>query len=99
MIPENVMVWIAGVFPLMSFLMGFGFQYVMKRAWIPTILVFGITLMSMLVWFTMYFWPWLLLYLILCWTGCWAGASTREWVSKRKGEEAFIKESANVSRR
>lgn len=81
---NDVMSFVAGWFPLLSFVLGGAMYYFWRRAWIPTILVFCIPLLVFLFTFSMSFWSWLLLYLFLCWLGCWAGHSLKAWRARAR---------------
>lgn len=83
MIPSNVMLYIAGVFPLLSFVVAFIIYYYFKRTWVATVVVLGGTLAALLIWFTMKFWSWLLMYLFICWLGCWAAYHAGKWRESR----------------
>ncbi|WP_026963441.1 hypothetical protein [Alicyclobacillus pomorum] len=72
MVPEHSMAWIAGVFPLLSIIIPFALYYWLQRAWICTLVILAGTLAALAFVFTFHFWPWLLLYLFLCWLACWA---------------------------
>lgn len=74
--PVNAMSWIAAWFPLLSFAVGFVLYALIKRAWVATLLVFGATFGAMWRWFDLRFWPWLLMYLFLCWFGSWVAHYT-----------------------
>ncbi len=69
--PENAMAWIAGWFPLLSFVVSFLLYYWKRRAWICTVVTFVPTFAAMWFVFTLHFWPWLLLYVFLSWLACW----------------------------
>jgi ABC-type Mn2+/Zn2+ transport system permease subunit len=71
--PADTMLWIAALFPIVSFVIGLVFYALWRNAWIPTVLVL-IGLFAVL-WFlfSIKFWPWILLYVFLTWIGCWAG--------------------------
>ncbi|GMA49482.1 hypothetical protein GCM10025857_08390 [Alicyclobacillus contaminans] len=81
MVPDHAMVWIAGVIPLLSLVIPFGLYWWLQRVWIPTLVVAVGTVAAMATVFTFHFWPWLLLYLFLCWFACWAARMTkdRQW--------------------
>lgn len=85
MVPDNVMTFIAGWFPLLSFVIPFIMYYYIKRTWLASIVVLGATLAALLIWFSMKFWSWLLLYLFICWVGCWAAHHARKWREARRG--------------
>ncbi|MCL6453636.1 MAG: hypothetical protein K6T78_08430 [Alicyclobacillus sp.] len=73
--PGSVMNWIAGWIPLLVILASVClYRFWTRRAWavaVASILSFGLPMVAMLLWFTMKFWPWLLLYLFLSWLSCW----------------------------
>lgn len=82
--PTHVMLWIAAVFPILSFVVGGLLYFLTRNGWVPTIVVFGGTLAATLVWFSAKFWPWWLLYLFLSWLGSWAGHyARRTWRPQR----------------
>jgi len=68
----SVMAWVAGWMPVLAFVIGVLLRFWLKRVWIPTVLVFAASFAAFWFIFGMAFWPWLLLYLFLCWFGCWA---------------------------
>lgn len=77
MIPNNVMLFIAAVFPLASFVIGLAATYYLNNGWISTLVVFCGTFLAMMFYFTLHFWSWLLLYVFLGWLGNWGGAALR----------------------
>ncbi|MCL6636357.1 MAG: hypothetical protein K6T26_00295 [Alicyclobacillus sp.] len=85
---DHVMTWIAGVLPLLSFVLPFALYYWLRNAWLPTLAV-GMGSLAVLAYgFSLKFWPWLLCYLLLCWLGCWAAGEVR---SRRLGTEPAAK--------
>jgi Flp pilus assembly protein TadB len=77
-VPDNIMTYIAGWFPVLSFIIGFVVYFYIKRAWLASLIVFGGILTALLLWHAMSFWSWLLLYLFICWFASWAAHHARK---------------------
>ncbi|SFU37985.1 hypothetical protein [Alicyclobacillus macrosporangiidus] len=75
-----VMTWIAGVFPVLSFVLPLILYYRWKTVWLSTCAVLFGSLAALWAWFSLTFWPWVLAYVMLAWLGCWAGA----WLRKQR---------------
>ncbi|MCL6515476.1 hypothetical protein [Alicyclobacillus sp.] len=78
-----VMTWIAGVFPLLSFFVPLVLYYLWRAAWLSTFLVLFGTLAALWAWFSLTFWSWVLLYVMLAWLGCWVGA----WLRNKRASD------------
>lgn len=67
------MAWIAGWFPLLSIVLPIVVYGRWHNTLAATLVVFVPLTVAMAVWFQIgNFWPWLLLYLLLCWMTCFA---------------------------
>ncbi|MDQ0188908.1 DUF2651 family protein [Alicyclobacillus cycloheptanicus] len=79
------MAWIAGWIPLLSILVSVVVYRWLKNAWVPTVAVLVLPAVAMLIWFDLAnFWPWLLLYLLLCWVSCWATQQVQNLRQRRR---------------
>lgn len=82
--PGYVMNWIAAWIPILVIIVSFLLYTFMRGGTAPvlisTVLSFGVPFAVMKFFLTMNFWPWLLLYVFLSWTACWAA----NFVSKRR---------------
>lgn len=85
-VPASVMLWIGLFIPILSFIVGYGLQVWIQRAWVGTIVVFALSFISLILWFRLRFWPWLLLYVMLDWLGAWVGAN----VMKRRATKGNL---------
>lgn len=67
------MSWIAGWFSLLSIVVPIPIYARWHSAGVATLVVMVPLTVVMIIWFQIgNFWPWLLLYLFLCWLACWA---------------------------
>jgi hypothetical protein len=84
----NSMAWMAGWFPLLSFLCGtVAYYYIPKKGAafvLTTLLTLGLPLLAMLLWFTMNYWPWLLFFVFIGWFGNWAGNMVIQWQKAKR---------------
>ncbi|MCF8565276.1 hypothetical protein LLE49_11170 [Alicyclobacillus tolerans] len=80
---DNVMWWISLIIPLVSLLLGFVLQVWLKRSWPGTLLVLGGSLFALHQWFSLAFWPWVLMYVFLDWLGAWAASNYVKWRQRK----------------
>lgn len=83
-VSDSVMWWISLFIPVLAFVLGAGLQFWIKRAWVGTLLVFGGSYIALYAWFSLKFWSWLLLYLMLDWLGAWVAVNVQKWRKQRR---------------
>ncbi len=82
-VPDDVMTFVAGWFPLLSFAAGAMLYAWWRRVLLPSAIVLFGTGAAMYFRFTLHFWPWLLLYVMLSWLGSFAVWQWRTWQKER----------------
>lgn len=79
------MTWIAGWIPVLTIVVSVLLYRMTKNAWWPTAVVLVIPTVIMIIWLDIgNFWPWLLLYLLLCWVTCWATQQVQNLRTRRR---------------
>ena len=84
----GTMSFIAGWFLLLSILIGVATKLWFNRAWIGALFTLAASFVVIWIFFSLSFWPWVLLYLFLSWLGSWAVWMARNRKSQKQDSKA-----------